>query len=551
VRPIRHRLATVEQERAVLAEEQAAFRRLATFVAQDPLPGEIFATVAAELGGLLQAEMTHLHRYEGPRRWTVVGAWSTRDHLPLGLEWTDDGGLLQRTIVLTGRPTRIHDYELAMISIAPELQRLGARSSVGAPIVVDGRVWGMVAACSCQDPLPTLTEPRLMDFAELVGSAVASAESRLALSRLADAQAALRRVATLIAREPRPGPVFTAVAEEARGLIGSDITTILHLQPEGMATLVAGAGAPFSELPTGTQVPTGAGTVSALVRASGRPERLDRFDPDSGVLASYLHRLGIHSAVGAPIAVEGRVWGVLLAGSADPLPTGTEARLAEFAELAAVAVANVEARAELAGSRARIVSASDEARRRIERDLHDGIQQRLVSLGLELREAQYAIESRPREAERQIDAVADGLTRALDDLREISRGIHPAVLAGGLAPALKALARRSPLPVELDVGRLEPVPEPVGVAIYYVVSEAFTNAAKHGHATVVRLDARRKNGSIRVAVTDDGVGGADPARGSGLIGLSDRIGAIGGRLTIESPPGRGTAIVAELPTAAP
>jgi signal transduction histidine kinase len=547
VRPIRQRLATVEQERAALAEEQAAFRRLATFVAQDPLPGEIFQTVAAELGGLLQAEMTHLHRYEGRHRWSVVGAWSVHDHLPLGLEWTDDGGLLQRTIVQTGRPTRIHDYDLAMISIAPELQRLGARSSVGAPIVVDGRVWGMVAACSCADPLPASTEWRMMDFAELVGSAVASAEGRLALSRLADSQAALRRVATLIAREPGPGEVFNAVAEEARGLIGSDVTTILQLQPEGMATLVAGAGAPYSELPAGTQVPTGAGTVSALVRASGRPERSDRFEPDSGALAAYLHRLGVHSAVGAPIEVEGRLWGILLAGSADPLPERTEARLADFAELAAVAIANAEARAELAGSRARIVSAADETRRRIERDLHDGIQQRLVSLGLELREAQYAIEDRPHEAEQRMDAIADGLTRALDDLREISRGIHPAVLAGGLAPALKALARRSPLPVEVHVGRLEPVPEPIGVAIYYVVSEAFTNAAKHGRASVVRLDAERADGTIRVAVRDDGVGGADPARGSGLIGLSDRIGAIGGKLAIDSPPGRGTAIVAELP----
>ena len=123
-----------------------------------------------ELGGLLQAEMTHLHRLEGERRWTVVGAWSPADHLPLGLEWTDDGGLLERTLVQTGRPTRIHDYELAMISIAPELQRLGARSSVGAPILVDGRVWGMVAACWCGDPLPTSTEPRLIEFAELAGA---------------------------------------------------------------------------------------------------------------------------------------------------------------------------------------------------------------------------------------------------------------------------------------------------------------------------------------------------------------------------------------------
>jgi signal transduction histidine kinase len=548
-RPIRQRLAAVEQERATLVEQQAAFRRMATFVTQDLLPSEIFATVAAELGGLLRAEMTHLHRYEGPRRWTVVGGWSTTDHLPLGLEWTDDGGLLERTIVHDGRPARIDDYELAMISIAPELQRLGARSSVGAPIVVDGRVWGMVAAYSRSAALPASTEPRLSDFAELVGSAVASAESRLALSRLADSQAALRRVATLVAREPQPAEVFAAVAEEARGLIGSDITTILHLRPEGMATMVAGAGAPYSDLPAGSLVPAAPGSVSALVRDSGRPARLDRFEADAGPLAAYLHRLGVHSAVGAPILVEGRLWGVLLAGSSTPLPASTEARLADFAELAAVAISNAETRAALAGSRARIVTAADETRRRIERDLHDGIQQRLVSLGLELRDAQFAISERPREAQRKIDAVAAGLTRTLDDLREISRGIHPAILAGGLAPALKALARRSSVPVELDIGTLDPVPEPTQVAAYYVVSEAFTNAAKHGRASVVRLRAQRENGTIRVAVTDDGVGGADPARGSGLIGLSDRIGAIGGKLAIDSPPGRGTSVVAELPAA--
>jgi signal transduction histidine kinase len=537
----------VEQERAALAEERAAFRRVAAFVAHDPLPSEIFATVAAELGGLLRAEMTHLHRYEGPRRWTVVGAWSDTDHLPLGVEWTDDGGLLERTIVEGRRTARIDDYELAMISIAPELRRLGSRSSIAAPITVDGRVWGMVAASTRRAALPPNTEPRLTDFAELVGSAVASAESRLALSRLADAQASLRRVATLVAREPPPSEVFAAVAEEARVLTGSEVTAVLQLQPEGMATLIAGAGAPYSDLPTGSPVPTGH-AVSALVAESGRPARLDRFEPDSGALAAYLHRLGVHSAVGAPIVVEGRLWGVLLAGSSDPLPANTEARLTDFAELAAVAISNAETRAALAGSRARIVTAADETRRRIERDLHDGIQQRLVSLGLELRDAQFAIGERPDEAQHKIDAVAAGLTRTLDDLREISRGIHPAVLAGGLAPALKALARRSPVPVELDIGALDPVPETTQVAAYYVVSEAFTNAAKHGHATAVRLRAQRDDGTIRVAVTDDGIGGADPARGSGLIGLSDRIGAIGGRLAIESPPGEGTSIVAELPS---
>jgi len=548
--PIRQQLATLEHQRAALAEEQAAFRRVATFVAQDPLASEIFATVAAELGHLLGGEMTHLHRYEGERRWTVVGGWSTSDNLALGMEWTDDGGLLERSIVQAVRPTRINDYDLAMVSIAPELQRLGARSSVGAPIVVDGRVWGMIAACSRDDPLPDSTEPRLTAFAELVGGAVASAESRLALSRMADSQAALRRVATLVAREPQPPAVFAAVAEEARRLIGSHITAILQLQPGGMSTLTAGAGAPYSELPTGSLLTTGEGSITALVRDSGRPARLDRFNPDSGALAAYLHRLGLHSAVGAPILVDDGLWGVLLAASSYPLPANTEERLSEFAELAAVAISNADTRAALAASLARIVTAADETRRRIERDLHDGIQQRLVSLGLELRDAQFAIAERPGDAQRKIDAVAAGLTRTLDDLREISRGIHPAVLAGGLAPALKALARRSSVPVELEIGTLDPLPEPTQVAAYYIVSEAFTNAAKHGRASVVRLVADCENGTVRLAVTDDGIGGADPARGSGLIGLSDRIGAIGGKLAIDSPAGRGTSIVAELPAVA-
>ncbi len=543
----RRRLAVVEQERGALAEAQRAFRRVAAFVAQDPPPEAIFATVTRELGELLDADIAHLHRLEGERRWTVAGAWGRDGHLPVGLEWTDDGGVIERTLVAGVRTMRIDDYEIAMLSVAPELRELGAQSSAGAPIVVEGRVWGMVAACSCTDPLPAEIEPRLIEFAELVGSAVASGESRLALSRLADSQAALRRVATLVAREARPDEVFAAVAEEARGLLGAEITTMLHFEDPGSATLVAGSGAPYSELPNGSRVPTGPGTIGALVRASGRVERLERFDPDAGALAAYLHRLGISSAVGAPIAVQGRAWGMLLAGASVPLPARTEARLAEFAELAAVAVANAESRAELAGSRARIVTAADEARRRIERDLHDGIQQRLVSLGLELRAAQSAIDERPREAQRKIDAVAGGLTRTIDDLREISRGIHPASLAGGLVPALKALARRSAVPVELDVAGADPVADHTQVAIYYIASEALTNASKHAHASVVRLSAARGPDIIRVAVTDDGIGGADPQRGSGLIGLSDRVGALGGTLTIESRPGQGTEIVAELP----
>jgi signal transduction histidine kinase len=531
-----------------LANEQAAFRRVATLVAHEPPPADVFATLAAEVGGLLRADMTHVHRSDAVRSWTVVGSWSADGpHLPLGRKWTDDGGVLEHTIVNSARTARIDDYEHASISIAADLRQLGVTSSVAAPIIVDGGVWGMLAACTSNRVLPDTTETRLTDFAELVGTAVANAESRRVLSELADAQAALRRVATLVAHEPRRGEVFSAVAEEARWLIGADVTALLALHAEDGATVMAGSGAPAGEFPAGAAVPTGSGTVAGHVGRTGRAARLDDFEPGSGVLAAYLRELGVHSVVGAPVLVEGRLWGVLIAGDRRPLPARTEERLGDFAELVAVAISNAQSRAELAESRARIVSASDEARRRIERNLHDGIQQRLVSLGLELRAAQAAIPDQPDVAQRTIDAVADGLTTALDDLREISRGIHPAILAGGLTPALRALARRSPVPVEMQLEPLGEVAEPMQVAVYYVVSEAFANAAKHGHASLVRLRAERAHGVLRVSVADDGIGGADPARGSGLIGLSDRIGAIGGRLAIDSPAGGGTSIVAELP----
>jgi signal transduction histidine kinase len=277
---------------------------------------------------------------------------------------------------------------------------------------------------------------------------------------------------------------------------------------------------------------------------TGAPARTDEALPEGGT----------KSTVGAPIVIGDRVWGVAAATSLHPdgLPADTEARLAKFADLIATAVSNAATRTALTASRARVVAAADEARRKLERDLHDGIQQQLVSLALDIRWAETVVPPESEELKRRLAAVGEGLTEALDDLRELSRGIHPAVLSeGGLEPALKVLARRSVVPIVLDVdldARLEPGVE---VAAYYVASEALANAVKHAAASSVELQVARRDGHLDLSIRDDGVGGADPSRGSGLIGLTDRVEALGGTITIESPAGAGTSLNVRLPVGSP
>jgi signal transduction histidine kinase len=251
--------------------------------------------------------------------------------------------------------------------------------------------------------------------------------------------------------------------------------------------------------------------------------------------------------------VQGRLWGALLAASVDELALSpdAEARISSFTDLVATAVSNAENLAELTASRARVLAAADEARRRIERDLHDGAQQRLVCLTLAVRAAQAAVPPSSGHLGDELASVADGLTSALDDLRELARGIHPAVLCdGGLVPALKALARRSIVPVELDMYAVARLPEPIEVAAYYVISEALANAAKHSNASVVQIGAEIAGDVLHLRVLDDGNGGADLALGSGLMGLKDRVEALGGTIAISSPAGKGTSLDADLPLAA-
>jgi signal transduction histidine kinase len=260
--------------------------------------------------------------------------------------------------------------------------------------------------------------------------------------------------------------------------------------------------------------------------------------------------LGVRSTVGCPITVEGRLWGLIGVNSArpEPLPADTEARLADFAELVATAIANTEAQAALTASRARIVATADQTRRRIERDLHDGAQQRLVSLALRLRGAAAAIPPEQDEVHQELASVGSDLDEVLGELRELSRGIHPAILSeGGLGPALRTLARRSVVPVELRVGSEGRLPERVEVTAYYVAAEALTNVAKHAGASMVQVEVDSDDGLVRLSIRDDGLGGADPARGTGLVGLKDRVEATGGTLRVQSRPGQGTALLVELP----
>ncbi|MEV4510857.1 AAA family ATPase [Dactylosporangium sp. NPDC049525] len=369
--------------------------------------------------------------------------------------------------------------------------------------------------------------------------------------RIADEQAALRRVATLVARGAGPDLVFATVADELGALFGADGTAIVRFEPDGDATLMGGYG--FEPTQLGTRGKPEPGLSMASVRATGRAARRDVDEPVSSILLEVSH-VGLRSMVASPIEVEGRVWGAMGVGSRrERLPEDTEQRLADFTELVATAIANTESRAELTTSRARIIATADQTRRRIERDLHDGAQQRLVALALQLRAAQEALPPELDASRAELDRAVAEATGTLDELREIARGIHPAILTeGGLGPALRTLARRSPIPVDLDMHPVGRLPEQVEVSAYYVVAEALTNVAKHAHASAatITVEADTADAVLRVAVRDDGVGGADFARGTGLVGLKDRVEALGGRLALNSSRGAGTSVRVEFPRTA-
>jgi signal transduction histidine kinase len=371
------------------------------------------------------------------------------------------------------------------------------------------------------------------------------------LAALADEQAALRRVATLVAQGAPPDDLLAAVASEIGQLLPAECALIGRYDVNGTEVTTVGAWSrdgDSSGLPA--TVPVDGRNVSALVWQTGRPARLQPDDTTSGSVAPYHHALGIRSTIGVPINVQGHLWGLVMAGSTrrDPMPDDTEARLGRFTELVSTAIANAEAQAALTASRARIVVTADEARRRFGRDLHDGAQQLFVAAALRVRMARAAVPPDLPELAGEIDGAAADLTGAIDELRDFAQGLHPVVLvAGGLRPALRKLARQSTVPVDLDVRTNGRMSERVEVAAYYVVSEALANAAKHGHASAVTVRVDAACDRLRVGIDDDGVGGARFGRGSGLLGLKDRVEALGGRITLQSEPGAGTSLSVELP----
>ena len=490
-----------------LAEEQAALRRVATLVARESSPQQLLALVAEQVARIINVPLVRLVRYESDGSGAeLIGGWGTSvDPLAIGARWPLDGPGVFAAVWQGGRAARLDDYEGVPGQAAAVVRQAGMRSAVACPIAVEGRLWGAIAVLSpLLEPLPEDTEARLADFTELVATAIANAESRTAIARLADEQAALRRVATLVADESSPEHLFAAVAEEVGRVLDLPVTALVCYEPDGSAIEIVGAWSEStSSLPTGTRLLLDGPSAVASVWQSGDPARTDETSDVPGEIAALQRQAGLQSTIASPILVEGHLWGAMAAGSSERLPAGIESRLMEFTELVATAIANSEARAEVAASRARVIAAGDETRRRIERDLHDGAQQQLVTLALGLRSAEAKVPAGLEDLRTEVGRFADRLTSVIDELREMARGIHPAVLTeGGLSPALEALALRSPVPVKLNVRCQSRLADGIEVAAYYVASEALTNAAKHAEASGVQsISTSRRERSVSPSST--------------------------------------------------
>jgi PAS domain S-box-containing protein len=548
-----------------LAEQQAALRGVATLVARGASPSEVFAAVSDELAGVMHVMNAGLLRYEPDGSGVVVAVRyepGITKVPPSGARMALVGDDVGARVLHTGRSARIDDHANTPGAEAERIRESGIGSIVGVPVVVNGALWGAaIVGSRGPEPLPPDTEARIADFADLVAIAISNAATRAELqtsrdelSVLAEQQAGLRRVATLVARGADPSDVFSTVADELAGCLHVHNASVNRFDGDEVVVLaLAHLDQAMKYKPVVGERHTLEGdNIATRVIQAGRSARLDSLDVEQapGSIAARLREMGLRCTVAVPIVVEGRVWGMAAVGSSapEPLPRDTEARLRDFADLVATAIASAATRAELIASRARIVAAADDARRRLERDLHDGAQQRLVALGLQTRLAEASVPAQLDGLKSQLSRVVSGLTDISADLQEISRGIHPAILSkGGLGSALKTLGRRSIVPVTLDLAIDRRLPDSVEVGAYYIVAEALTNAAKHARASQLEVCADSRDDSLDLSIRDDGIGGADLGNGSGLIGLKDRAEALGGRLTITSPVGSGTLLHVKIP----
>jgi PAS domain S-box-containing protein len=537
-----------------LAAEQAALRRVAVLVAEGAPPDEVFAAVAQEVARLLDVPAISMVRFEPDETSIAIAVWGDENPFGVGATFEPWPGVMLQ-VRQTGRPARLEDYAYSTGPTTARLLAARIHSGAGVPISVDGRVWGtIIALATGGESLPAGIETRLSAFTELVATAIANTEARDDVRRLADEQAALRRVATQVAQGAEPRAVFDLVCQEAGLLFGATSTNLAHFTSDGFNLTMSGWSLHDTHVPTGTRLPLQGDTINVLVQRTAAPGRFDSYEGSEGELAALLRARGVRSEVGAPVSVKGTIWGALIAGwdTEESPPPGIEHRVARFAELIGTAVSNASNHAQLLASRARIVAAADEARRRIERNLHDGTQQKLVALGLDLQALKSTIPSELYDQQAEIDRIHTELDAVIDDVREISRGVHPALLShAGLGAALKALARRSPIPVEAKVDAEPRLSQSIEIAAYYAASEALANAAKHSRASVIHLAIEVSHDCLRMSISDDGIGGATIETGAGLMGLVDRVEALGGDLSLQSVRGHGTSISIALPLDTP
>ena len=533
-----------DDELSRIAAEQAALRRVATLVAEGVGEPELLSAVTYEIGRLFDAQRAATMRWEGDTI-RVIGDWNedSGQMRGTGRTYSYGGDTITARVVETMGPARINSLDDLTSDFArARWRQLGLNATIGAPIIVGGEIWGLVTASRVRpDPFPDQAEYRLGDFAALVALAIANADARRETAVLVAEQSALRRLATLIAAGRSQEEVLAAVTAEVGPLFeASNVELVASESVLDEIVVVAGwnrDGTPVE--PGSLHHPTAGGAVLRVLETGiASRSQEGRLEPIES------------SAVAAPLIVSASLVGALVATRSygDVFAAGSEIRLRSFADLAAQAIANERAQADLRESRARIVRTADETRQRLERNLHDGAQQRLVSVSIALRLGTAMLPGSPEEARPLLVSASDELAQALQELRDLARGLHPSILTDrGLGPALEALAGRAPVPVELK-NRLDvQLSADIEAALYYVVAESLTNVAKYARATAANVRLHCTDGSARVEVADNGLGGADPSRGSGLRGLIDRVEALGGRLDIESPATGGTRVSAELP----
>jgi signal transduction histidine kinase len=535
-----------------LAADEAALRRVATLVARQAPQGEIFGAIAEELTGLLGAgtQSAIFHPPDDSSTAVVVGGERLAAGVPMDAALLEEASPLTARVLRERRPARVDEPSRSRRD-AEQARKPLVRSTVGCPIVVQGRPWGaMLVARLAPDPLPPETEGRVSQFGELVSIAIANAEASAEGRRLFEEQAALRRVATLVAEGAPPSAVLDAVVVEVAQLLGAAQVGLARYESGQEISVLAMRGHDSSLVRTGMRLPLEGDNLSSRVLRSGSSARFDHRVEGQGRLAEVVRGNDISITVGAPIFVDGALWGMIGASwkGADRPPPDSEERLTQFAQLVDTAIASADTRAQLTASRARVISAGNEARRRVVRDLHDGAQQRLVHAIVALKLTQRAVDEDPERVKVLLAEALSHAEQGNEDLRELAHGILPSVLTrGGLRSGVDSIVSRLDLPVDVEVTRTR-LPPDIEASAYFVVAEALTNVVKHSRAGTAKVVAVLDSGILRLEVRDDGIGAAN-AEGPGLTGIGDRVAALGGSLRIDSPPGMGTVLIAEVPLA--